>query len=141
MENIHANLLQKTHKGKAEQRDRVDLLRSRIYLLTGKDKLLMTMYLENSNSFRQIARLTGVTETSIARRIHRITKRLIDDKYILCLRNHDKLTRTELDIAKEHFLLGIPMTKIADERDCSYYHICKIVNRIKQVINESGVDY
>ena len=38
-----------------EQRDFIDLLRSRLRLLSGKDRLLMTMYLEKGNSYRQLA--------------------------------------------------------------------------------------
>ena len=70
MKRIHTKISERTLKDKNEYRDRIDLLRSRVNLLTGKDKLLMTMYLENSNSFRQMARLAGVNETRIARRIH-----------------------------------------------------------------------
>ena len=113
MERIHANISQKLSKAKNNYRDRIDLLRSRVGLLTGKDKLLMTMYLENGNSFRQMARLVGVNEVTIARRIHKLTKRLIDGEYITCLRNRNKFTKAELDIAKDYFLLGTSIRKIA----------------------------
>ncbi len=86
---------------KNQYRDEIDLLRGRMNLLNGKDKVLMTMYLENGNSFRQIARLTGISDTSIARRINRLTKRLLDSQYIICLRNRDKLTREQMAIAKD----------------------------------------
>ena len=46
--------------------DRIDLLRARVDILTGRDKALMTMYLENGNTFRQMARIAGVNETTIA---------------------------------------------------------------------------
>ena len=68
-ENISQEIVE-VHKG---YRDRIDMLRSRVNLLIGKDKLLMKMYLENGNSFRQMARLAGVNETCIARRIYKVT--------------------------------------------------------------------
>ncbi len=112
MKKIHANIPQSTLTAKNACRDRIDLLRSRASLLTGKDKLLITMYLENGNSFRQMAQLTGVNEACIARRIRKVTKRLIDSEYITCLQNRDKFTETEMDIAKDYFLLGLSIKKI-----------------------------
>ena len=137
MEKIHFNLSQKTLSAKNENRDEIDLLHRRLNLLTGKDKLLMTMYLENGNSFRQMALLAGVSETNIARRIHRIMKRLIDGEYITCLRNPNKFTKTEMSIVKERFLLGLSMKKIAAKRHWSYYRARQTMKKIKQIINDS----
>jgi len=125
---------QSSLKTKNKYRDRIDLLRSRVGLLTGKDKVLMTMYLENSNSFRQMARLTDVNETNIARRIHKVTKRLIDGEYITCLRNRDKFTEAELDIAKDYFLLGLSMKKVAKKRDWTYYGVRKTLKKIQRLV-------
>jgi len=121
--------------GKAE-RNRIELLRSRLHLLDGMDRLLMTMHLENGNSFRQIARLVGMNEASIARRIKKITKRLADGEYIKCLRSRGRFTKQELAIAKDYFLSGEPIRKIAEKRGCTYYHIHKNIERIKEVVAE-----
>lgn len=131
MKRIHVNIAQSCLTAKKEYRDRIDLLQSRINLLSGKDKLLMTMYLKNGNSFRQMAQLAGVNETSIARRIHRITKRLIDGEYITCLRSRDKFTKAEMGIAKDYFLRGLSVKKIATKRHSSYYRIRKTVKKIQ----------
>jgi len=116
MKKMHSNLSQITSKAKKEYLTRIDLLRTRMNLLTGKDKLLMTMYLDKGNSFRQMARLAGVNDTIIARRIHKLIKRLIDGEYITCLRNCNKFTKTEMAIAKDYFLTGLSMKKIAAKR-------------------------
>jgi len=134
MKRIHTKISERTLKDKNEYRDRIDLLRSRVNLLTGKDKLLMTMYLENSNSFRQMARLAGVNESRIARRIHRVTKRLIDGEYITCLRNRDKFSKREMAIAKDYFLMGLSMKKIASKRRCSYYRVRKTLKKIQRLV-------
>ncbi len=138
MKGVPANILEGTSKDENEYRDRIDLLRSRVNLLTGKDKLLMTMYLENSNSFRQMARLAGVNETSIARRIHKVTKRLIDGEYITCLRNRDKFSKTEMAIAKDYFLLGLSMKKIAGKRHWSYYRVRKTLKKIQRLVTTTA---
>jgi len=134
MKKIHENIPQSSVKARAEYRDRIDLLRSRVELLTGKDKMLMTMYMENGNSFRQMARLSGVNEASIARRIHKVTKRLINGEYITCLRNRNRLDRGELDIAKDYFLAGLSMKKIAKKRDTTYYCVRKTLRKIQGII-------
>jgi predicted DNA-binding protein YlxM (UPF0122 family) len=118
---------------KSEHRQVIDLLRSRLNLLSGKDKLLMTMHLERGNSFRQMARLAGVNETIIARRIHKLMKRLLDSEYITCLRNHNKFNSIELSIAKEYFLTGLSMREIAVKQHLTYYRVRKILKKIQQI--------
>ncbi|MHC4337529.1 MAG: hypothetical protein ACYSTG_06215 [Planctomycetota bacterium] len=119
MQRIYSNSPRTVSKTKTAYRGRIDLLRSRIGLLTGKDKLLMTMYLENGNSFRQLARLAGVCEANIARRISRITRRLLDGEYITCVRNRGRFTSQR---------------NIASKRRCSIHQVCKILKRVQEII-------
>ena len=114
----------------------MERLSSRVDLLTGKDKLLMTMYIRNGNSFRQMARLAGVNEAHIARRIRKIMKRLLDGKYITCLRNRDQFTTTEMTISKDYFLLGLSIKKITAKRHFSYYRVRQTLQKIKAVIKQ-----
>jgi len=137
MEDVRDYLVQRMQQANLENRDEVELLRRRLSLLKGKDKLLMTMYLNNSNSIRQMSRLSGIGETSIARRINRIMKRLIDGRYIICLRNSNKLTWKEMAIAKEYFLLGYSMRKIAAKRHCSYYRVRQTMKKIQRLIKDN----
>jgi len=134
MEHIHENISQEQATARSDYRDRIELLRRRVSLLAGKDRLLMTMYLENGNSFRQIARLSGVSEGNISRRIRRVTWRLLDGEYITCLRNRDKFSKTELAIAKEHYLSGLSMKKVAERQQLSYYRVHKTLERIRGLI-------
>ncbi len=138
MKKIHVNISQKTLEAKNRHRDQIDLLRSRLNLLNEKDKVMMTMYRENGNSFRQIARLTGVSEARIARRIRGLTKRLIDGQYIACLRNRDKFTRDQMTIAKNYFLKGLSMKEIAVKRRWSCYHVRETIIKIKSILNDCG---
>jgi len=134
MKQTHENISDKQSEIKNNYRNRTELLASRAELLTGKDKLLMTMYLKNGNSFRQMARLAGVNEAHIARRIHKITKRLIDSEYITCLRNRDQFSTTEMNVAKDYFLLGLSIKKIAAKQHFSYYRVRQTLKKIQQVI-------
>jgi len=133
MQTVHANIPEEALVAKSVYREQIELLRSRVSLLSGKDKLLMTMYLENGNTFRQMARLAGVSETTISRRIRKVTKRLMDGKYITCLRNRDKFTKMEMAVAKDCFLLGLSQRKIALKHNYSVYRICQMLKRIQQL--------
>ncbi len=115
-------------------RDRIDLLRSRVGLLSGEDRMLMTMYIENGNSFRQMARLSGINEMRIARRIHKVTERLMNGGYITCLRSRGKFSKGELDIAKDYLLAGLSIKKIAKKRNATYYGVRKALKKIQGII-------
>jgi predicted DNA-binding protein YlxM (UPF0122 family) len=136
MKRIHENITGQTINVKGLRRGGIEMLRSRLNLLTGTDKLLMTMYIEHGNSIRQIARIRGTTETSIARKIHTITKRLTDGPYIDCLRNRGKLTDRQLAIAKDYFLVGLSMRRIAAKRHWSYYRVRDTLIEIRSIIKE-----
>lgn len=131
---VHENTDSSDLETKSGIRDRIDLLQSRIGLLRGRDKLLMTMYVQNANTFRQMARLAGVNEATIARRIHKITKRLLDGEYITCLRNRREFTPDELRIAKDYFLGGLSQEKIAQKRSCSRRRVRETLKKIAGLV-------
>lgn len=134
MKRIHENIAKQTSNVKGRHRGGIELLRSRLNLLSGTDKLLMTMYIEHGNSIRQIARIRGVSETSVARKIRAITKRLTDGPYIDCLRNRNKLTGRQLAIAKDYYLMGLSMRQIAAKRCRSYYRVRDTINEIQNIV-------
>jgi predicted DNA-binding protein YlxM (UPF0122 family) len=136
MKRIHENVSEHSINVKVMRRGGIEMLRSRLNLLTGTDKLLMTMYIKNGNSIRQIARICGAAETSIARRIQKIIRRLTDGPYIDCLRSRDKLTDRQLSIAKDYFLEGLSMRRIAAKRHWSYYQVRSHLSEIRTIINE-----
>ena len=136
MKTIHTNVSQNNLVEKNINRDQIDLLRSRLDLLDGKDKLLMTLYLENGYSIFKISKVTDLCQTSIARRINRLTKKLTEGRYITCLRNSDKFNRYQMIIAKDYFLRGLSMREIKLKRRRSFYHIRGTISKIKSILNE-----
>ncbi len=111
--------------------DRVDILRLRARLLTGRDRAIMTMYLDKGNSIVQIARVAGVTEAVMSRRVRRLMARLIDNEFILCLQHRDVFNPIELGVAKDFFLVGLSLSVISESRSISVYRIRKIVAKIR----------
>ena len=122
-------------------RDRIELLRSRVGLLAGRDRALMQMYLDNSGTFRQMARLAGVIEANVARRIHKLVRRLLDGQYITCLRNRDKFTQEQIEMARDYFVDGLPMSEIANRHETTYYTVrqtMKLIQRLTYVSNKAA---
>jgi predicted DNA-binding protein YlxM (UPF0122 family) len=113
--------------------DRIDVLRCRVGLLTGKDRVLMQMYLDNANTFSQMARLGGINEANVARRIHKLIRRLLDGQYITCLRNRDKLTEAQIEMARDYFVAGLPMREIADRHGTTYYVVRQTMKQIQRL--------
>jgi DNA-directed RNA polymerase specialized sigma subunit len=114
--------------------DRIDLLRSRADILSGKDKELVLMYLERGVTFQQIATIMGVHRCKIARRINKLFKVLLDDEYVICVRNRHQLSRDEQKVARDYFIEGLPQTKIVKKRDFTRYHVKKCLRRIHWII-------
>ena len=114
-----------------QMRDRVELLRSRLNLLTGTDRVLMEMHLDNGVSFRRLGQLTGLCETTISRRIRRLAQRLLDPTYMVCLRNRQRFSPLEIAIAGDFFVRGMAMTRIAHKRKMSYYRVREVIHKIR----------
>lgn len=137
---VHSNIAESAGAARILCRERIEVLRGRVELLSGRDKVLMVMYLENGNSFRQMARLAGVNEGTISRKINKISHRLIDGEYITCLRNRERFTKMELGVARDHYLLGLSIKRIAAKRGCTYYRIRQILKRIDGILVSSMKD-
>ena len=136
MEVVHENTSEEGLKARRAVRRRMDILRSRVKLLTGEDRVLMEMYLDNGNTFRQMAQLAGTNEV----RIRRIIKRLVDGVYISCLRNHELFTNAELEIARDFFLMGLSQISITEARGCSMYRVRKTVIKVRRIFRaEKGI--
>ena len=104
-------------------RDLRDILRLRLGLLVGEDRALMTMYLDSGHSFRQLARLTGSSPTTVARKIRKLARRLADETYPLCLRNKPEFSVLELHVIRDHFVRGLSCGRISRNRNLSYYRV------------------
>lgn len=121
-----------------EATDKIDLLRCRAGLLTGKDGALVQMYLNGSGTLNQMARLAGVNEANVARRIHKLVRRLLDGQYITCLRSRDKFTQEQIEIARDYFVDGLPMSEIAWRREISYYSVRRTLKKIQRLTSVPG---
>jgi hypothetical protein len=107
----------------ARKRDAVEVFRMRAHLLTGEDRAMLEMHLEHGNSFRQIGRLMGLDSRNVGRRIRRITRRLADGTYSICLSNRDDFNGHELALIKDYFVLGLSERGISRKRAVTLYRV------------------
>ena len=121
--------------GAAGYANSADLLRTRAEMLKGKDKALIQMYLANGSSFGEMARLAGVSESTIARRVRRLTRRLLGSEYIMCLRRRRCLSRLEQAVAKDYFLKGRSQKEIARKREFTVYQVRKALRRLQALVD------
>ena len=113
-----------------------DLLNSRAKMLTGKDKALMKMYLDGKVSFRQMSRISSVTESSIRRRVGRLIKGLLGEEFVICIKYRQRLGKKELDIARDYYVAGLSQKKMAAKNKCTMYFVKKSVSNIRQLVDE-----
>ena len=121
-----------------EGRNEVELLRMRAGMLTGRDRVMMKMYLERGNTFSEMAKLIGIHEANVSRRIRGLARRLIDGKYIRCLRKGEAFTGFQLGVAKDRFLSGLSIEKISVKNGCSVYKVRQVLGEIDEKLAEEN---
>ena len=134
----YTSLTQSSRRGVRDRRERVELILSRADLLDESDRTLIRMYIENNNSFRQIANLCRVNEATVSRRIKRIIDRLGNDGIETALTRPGKLTRRQRRIACDYFVRGLTAKKIACKYNISYYSVLKTINVVRKLTNHKA---
>lgn len=121
-------------EGTPEQ-DFRDILRRRLPLLAEEDRALMGLYLDSGHSLRQLARLAGTSPSTVARRIHRITQRLADPTYFVCLQCRSIFSDLELAIIRDYFVRGRSYLGISRRRSLTSYRVRTIILKAKRFAN------
>lgn len=65
--------------GQMDSEDRKMLIESALNKLPGEDNLLITLFYKTGNSVEEISDITGLTESNVKVRLHRIRKRLYNE--------------------------------------------------------------
>jgi len=134
MGSIYTDVAEQASNGISQRRENIDYLYHRVELLAGMDRVLMTMHLKNGTSFRQIGKLMGISAASVGRRINKLTRKLLDSDYLICLRNRDMFNSLEIDIARDYFLADLSVREIADKYRLSKYNTQKTLKKIEKLI-------
>jgi len=84
-----------------------ELVVSRLGLVCGTDRDIMSLYYESGATKRQIAAVAGVHEATIGRKINKLTSALLEGVYVKCLSNRNFFTQEQLEVARLHFVGGL----------------------------------
>ncbi len=104
-----------------EERETTEKLRARAHLLVGEERALIAMYLDAGASVVHIAHVAGTSKSTMVRRVHKIIRRLSDETYPLCQKHRQRFSELELEIIRDHFVRGLPMSRICRDRNLGYY--------------------
>lgn len=127
----YTNLTNKNQKDIQLFRNSIEVIRNRAELLDEPDKTLLITYLDNENSFRQIAKLIGVNEATVSRRIKKIIRRLENNTVKLTHKNIQTLDDSQRKIARDYFIKGISRRKISKKYHLPYYKVRKIIRIVE----------
>jgi DNA-binding CsgD family transcriptional regulator len=83
-----------------------------------------------------MARLMGLSESTVARRIRRIKERLMDGKYVECFKRREELGKVNMGIAKDWLIGGMRQKEIAERRGLSAYQVRKGVEAVRRVLGD-----
>ena len=114
--------------------DNADELNARSRVLSSRDRAFMQLYYRSGSTFSEMARVVGVNETTIARRVNKIIARLIRSEYAACLNNGSKLDGIDMSIARDYFIKGLSQIFIAKKRELTRYEVRKRLKRIERVV-------
>jgi hypothetical protein len=96
------------------------ILRERLNYLHGRDKIIMSMYLINGISYRQIALLLKINQGTIFRIIKKTIHKLTEGVFAVCIEKKEQFSTDEISIAKDYYVNGLTIRKIAVKRNKAY---------------------
>ena len=114
-----------------------DVICQRLYWLDGMDRLLLELVYEKNTSYRQVAQLIGLSETTVSRRVRKLTKGLLSRDYQICLKNRWNLSAFQLKLARERFVLRLSYKAIARRHRISLYRVQYHLHRLSQVLQNA----
>jgi DNA-binding Lrp family transcriptional regulator len=130
---LNESLIQTNQDQALHLRNAVESLCEKADRLAEPDRTLVRMYLENQNSFRQMAKLLGVSEVTVARRVKKIIARLNEPKADLAFSANIKLSDGHRKIAKDYFINGVAVKTIAKKYKLSFYKTRKVINELRKI--------
>ena len=95
---------------------RVECLQLRLGLLEPDDRILLEMHLNHQVRFKQLEILTGISARKLARRAKSLADRLAGETYISFVRQRDRFSEADLQVAYDHYILGLGYRQIAGKR-------------------------
>jgi predicted DNA-binding protein YlxM (UPF0122 family) len=129
----YSKLSRDSQQSAVDLRSEAEKILERARQLSEPDRTLVTMYLRNTNSFRQISQLTGISEITVARRIRKLLAMLRDDRLNALLTSDRLLSRRQKKIVRDYFFGGLTVHNLAYKHRMSYYNARKIIGIVRKI--------
>ena len=111
-----------------------ELVVSRLGMLCGADRDVMSLYYESGATKRQIAVIAGVHEATIGRKINKLTSALLEGVYVQCLSNRKFFTQEQLEVARLHFVGGMRSEAIGRRVGLGGAEVRGIIQYVRMVV-------
>jgi DNA invertase Pin-like site-specific DNA recombinase len=104
----------------------------RIDILSEKQKAIVRLFM-NSHSYSYIAKIAGVNEVTVARRLQKIARYISSDNFFVALSENKNLPAEKMEILKDYFVSGLAIKTIATNRNLSFYRVRKIIRQMRNL--------
>jgi len=111
-------------------------LRRRLDLLEVKERTLLELYLEHNASYSRLAKLTGLNERYVARKLQRLLRCLQSEEYVSFVRHQRLFGPRTLEVAYDRYLLGMSVRSISRKRKISRYKVSKKIRCLEEWLNK-----
>ena len=110
------------------------VIMGRAELLAPADRDLIEAVFLRNQSAASLARIMGIPERRLQRRVHRLMERLTSPEFLDAARALDYLAEMDARIARLRFCQGLPLRRIALMLNLSYHRLRRRVDRISAQI-------
>ena len=123
------NTIDKTKKGLL---DIFEAFTARVKMLSD-EQITLVRFFQNTPNYRVIAKMAGVNEATIARRLKKIARHISGNNFFAALSENDNLPAEKMEILKDYFVSGLSVKIIAQNRNVSTYLVKKIVRQMSNL--------
>ena len=113
-------------------------LRLRVDLLEGNERTLLELYLEHNASYYRLAKLMGLSERYVSRKLQRLLRRLESEEYVSIVRHQRLFGPKTLEVAYDRYLLGMSVRSISKKRKLSRYMVSKKIRWLEEWLKKKG---
>lgn len=116
----------------------LSLLLSRLELLDEPEGALMRMFWEQNFSPEQMARMEGGSSSAIRRRIGRLTRRILDGRYVCFYRQQNRFGSEQMAMVYDIYILGMGYRRIARKYGLELWLARKILRGFNRWLDEQN---
>ncbi len=108
--------------------DLFEVFTARVKTLDNEQAALVRFF-QNTPNFSVIAKMAGVNEATVARRLKKIARYISSEDFS----GKNSLTPQQTEILEDHFVSGLSIRTIAKNKNLSVYEVRKIIRQVRKL--------